>query len=90
VGLLRTGPAAWRLLSPGQAVRRRAIRGALGGNRSWLIVVGIIWGGGTVRRVFGRQAETLMLPKLTPGQSASVTVVKPPSRRQRRAARRAG
>jgi hypothetical protein len=87
---MRTGSSVWRLLSPTQAVRRRAVRGAFGGNRTWLIVVGIIWGGGTVRRFFGRQPETLMLPKLAPGQSATVSVVKPPTRRQRRAARRAG
>jgi hypothetical protein len=90
VGLLGPGPTAWRLLSPAQAVRRRAIRGAFGGQRAWLIVVGIIWGGGTLRRVFGRQTESLMLPKLAPGQSATISVIRPTTRRQRRAARRAG
>jgi hypothetical protein len=54
-----------------------------------LILGGVLWGGGKVRRVFGRHAETLMLPKLSPGQSVGLTVGKPPTRRQRRAARRA-
>jgi hypothetical protein len=77
------------VLSPALIVRRRIVRGVLSGNRRWLILGGVLWGGGKVRRVFGRHAETLMLPKLSPGQSVGLTVGKPPTRRQRRAARRA-
>lgn len=84
------GAASWRLMSPTQVLRRRVLRGALAGNRRWLIIGGVLWGGSKVRRVFGRQAESLMLPKVRPGQSVSLTVMKPPTRRQRRAARRVG
>lgn len=90
MGVLGPGASTWRLLSPSQIVRRRVVRGALSGNRRWLIAAGVLWGGGKLRRIFGRQAETLLLPKLSAGQSVSLTVVKPATRRQRRAARRAG
>lgn len=90
MGVRGARAATWRLLSPGQVLRRRALRGALGGHRRWVIIGGLLWGGSKARRVFGRQTESLTLPKLRPGQSVGLTVMRPPTRRERRAARRGG
>lgn len=79
-----------RLLKPSVLLRRNALyRGLLGGSRGWLVVGGLIWGRGLMKRVLGKQEQVLAVEKLLPGQGVRIDAIKPDTRRQRRAASRA-
>lgn len=78
-----------RLLSPIAYARRAGIyRGLLGGDRRWLIIGGTVIVAGKLRRVFGRSTEVVTLEELKPGQPLRLEAIRPPSRRERRAAKR--
>jgi hypothetical protein len=76
-------------LSPIRLARRTAFyRGLLGGNRTWMAVGGGLWLGRSARRAFGRTEEHVALDELKPGQGIEIRTIVPPTRRQRRQARR--
>jgi hypothetical protein len=78
------------LLSPSAFLRRSALyKGLFGGSRGWLAVGALLWGPRILRRAFGRSEEVLTVEKLKPGQFIRIDTVKPPTRSQRNAARRA-
>ena len=80
-----------RLLSPTAFLRRSAVyKGLLGGRRGWLAVGAIVWFPRFMKRLFGRTEEVVTTEKLLPGEFVRLDAVRPPTRRQRRAARRAG
>jgi hypothetical protein len=79
-----------RSLSPLAALRRNAItKGVLGGQRGWMAVGAVVWGLRLLRKLLGRTEEVVATEKLEPGQVLCLTAIAPPSRAERRAARRA-
>lgn len=85
-------PAAKRRgsLSPFTFARRQGLyKGLLGGSRGWLIVGAAVWSGRLLRRAVGRNEEVVALERLEPGQVIRLEAIEPPTRRQRKADRRA-
>jgi hypothetical protein len=79
-----------RLLRPSVIIRRNATyKGLLGGHKGWLAVGVVLWSKSFVKKTFGKQEEILTTEKLTKGQFLRIDAVAPPSRRQRRKAKRA-
>jgi hypothetical protein len=80
-----------RRLSPWRLVRRTAFyKGLLGGSRGWMTVGAVLWVGRKARGALGRTEEKVSLDKLRPGQGLEIRTIVPPTRRERRAARRGG
>lgn len=76
------------VLSPFAYVRRAGIyRGVLGGSRGWLIVGGTAFALGRIRRLLGKNPEIVTIEELKPGHPIRLEAIRPPTRRQRRAAR---
>jgi hypothetical protein len=76
-------------LSPAVYIRRSGFyKGVLGGNRGWLAVFAVFWGGKKLRTTFGRSEEIAATEVLQPGQLVTIRAIKPPTRRQRKDARR--
>ncbi len=82
-------PRRVRVLSPVWLLRRYATYQGMKGRRGWLMVGGVLWVGGHLRRAVSRQPESVVLPRLRPGETLLVTPHRPLSRRERRAVRRA-
>ena len=79
-----------RLLRPSVIIRRNATyKGLLGGHKGWLAVGVVLWSKSFVKKTFGKQEEILTTEKLKKGQFLRIDAVAPPSRRQRRKAKRA-
>jgi hypothetical protein len=71
-------------------IRRASLyKGFLGGSRGWRAVGLLFWGTRLVKRVFGHNEEIVATDVLKPGQFVRIEAIPVPSRRQRRAARRA-
>ena len=78
------------MMSPSGYLRRQGFyRGWLGGSRFWMVVGGAAWFVRTFRRVFGRNVEIAAVEYLKPGQFVTIRAIRPPTRRERKAARRA-
>ncbi len=79
-----------RLLSPTAFLRRGALsKGLFGGSRGWLAVGAVMWGPKMLSRLFGKREEIVATEKLTAGQFVRLEVVRAPTRRERKALRRA-
>ncbi len=79
-----------RALSPFAALRRNALyKGLLGGQRGWMAVGAVVWGGRLIRKAFGRSEQVVATEVLRPGQVLQLEAIAPLSRGERRAARRA-
>lgn len=71
-------------------MRQNALsKGFYGGRKGWLFVGILLWAPRVAKRMFGRTEETLTLEKLAPGQTVTITAVRPPTRAERKAAARA-
>ncbi|MCY7297912.1 MAG: hypothetical protein LH616_01710 [Ilumatobacteraceae bacterium] len=78
------------LLSPTALLRRNPLyKGALGGSRGWMAVGVVLWGPRLARKYFGKQEEVIAIEKLTAGQAIRLESIAPPTRRQRKAIKRA-
>jgi hypothetical protein len=78
------------MLSPTAALRRNALyKGLLGGRRGWMAVGALVWGPRLMKKALGRTEEVVATERLEPGQALRIEAIKPPSRDERRAARRA-
>lgn len=78
-----------RLFSPALLIRNNALRqGVLGPSRAWRAVAVLVFGRQFLKRTFGRRPEIVSVERLLPGQTVSVTAIRPVTRRQQRAARR--
>ncbi len=55
-----------------------------------MAVGAVVWGARLVRRLLGRTEEVLATEVIEPGQTLTLRVITPPTRSERRAARRAG
>ena len=76
-------------LSPFAYARRAGIyKGLLGGDRRWLFIGGTVIIAGRIRRLLGRQPEIVTIEKLEPGHPLRLEAIAPPSRRERRRAKR--
>lgn len=84
-------PTKDKSLSPFAALRRNSItRGFLGGSNGWMAVGVVVWGGRMLRKALGRREEIVAIEKLEPGQFLELRTITPPTRAERKTARRAG
>ena len=78
------------LLSPTALLRRNALyKGAFGGSRGWMAVGVLVWGPRLFRKVFGKHPQIIATEKLTAGQFLRLESIAPPTRKQRKAIKRA-
>ena len=78
-----------RTLSPAVLIRRRALyRGVFGTSPMWRTVAVVVYGGRILKKVFGKTPEYLGTEKLRAGQLLQIEAIAPPTRRERREARR--
>jgi hypothetical protein len=78
------------LLSPTVLLRRKAVtKGLFGGNRGWMAVGAALWGPRLMRKLFGRNEEIIATERLVAGEAIRLEALRPPTRKQRRAARSA-
>ena len=79
------------LLSPLSMLKRKAIRrGLMGGSNGWLLVGVVMYLPRVARKLFGRPERVVATERLRPGQFVRIDAVPPPTRAERRAARRGG
>ena len=75
--------------APGAVLRHRSLqRGVFGGHRGWMAVGVLVWAPRVLKRLAGRNEQLIATERLLPGQSIQLTAVKPPTRRERKAAKR--
>ena len=78
------------LLAPTAVLRQRSLkRGLWGGHRGWMAVGVLVWAPRVLKRLAGRNEELIATERLLPGESIRLTAIKPPTRRELKAARRA-
>lgn len=83
-------PKQTSTLSPATLLRHNALhKGLLGGRRGWLVVGVFMWGPRLLKRMFGRTQEVLTTERLAPGETVTITTLRPPTRAERKAAARA-
>ncbi len=79
------------LLSPTIYLRQSALyKGVLGGSRGWMAVGAVLWAPKLIKRFLGKNEEIIATEKLVAGQSLRLEAIGPPTRKQRKAAERAG
>ncbi len=79
-----------RVLSPTAALRRNALyKGLLGGSRGWMAVGAFVWGPRLLKKALGRNEQVVATERLEPGQALRIEAIRPPSRGETRASRRA-
>jgi hypothetical protein len=77
------------MLRPSVILRRNALyKGLFGGSRAWLAVGAVIWGRGTLKKVFGKHEEVLTTEKLRKRQFVRIDTVPPPTQREKRRSKR--
>ena len=78
------------LLSPTALLRRSALyKGFFGGSRGWMAVGVALWGPRLLRKYFGKHPEFVTTEKLRAGQIVRLESIAPPTRKQRKAIKRA-
>lgn len=79
-----------RAFSPSTLLRHNALhKGLLGGRRGWMVVGLFVWGPRLLKRLVGRTEEVLTTERLLPGETVTITTLRPPTRAERKAAARA-
>ena len=79
-----------RLLSPIALARRSAIyKGVLGGNRGWMVVGAVVWAPRLLKKAMGRTEQVVATEKMLPGDTMTLYAIPPPTRKERKAARKA-
>jgi hypothetical protein len=72
------------------ALRSNALyKGLLGGSRGWMAVGALVWMPRLMKKVLGRTEKVVAIEVLKPGQVLCLEAIAPPTRDERRAARRA-
>jgi hypothetical protein len=79
----------YSLYSPSANMRRRLYRRSRS-NRAFAGMASVLFLVRVLRRASSRQVEIAAMDKLTPGQTIIIRTIAPPTRRQRKAARRQG
>jgi hypothetical protein len=78
------------ILSPSYFIRRAGIyKGLLGGSKGWLAAGGVFWGARFIKKTFGRSEEFAASEVLKPGQFITIEALLPPTRKERKATKRA-
>ena len=78
------------LFAPSAILRQRSLqRGLFGGHKGWMAVGVCVWGPRLYKRFVGRNEQLIATERLLPGQSIQLVAVKPPTRRELKAAKRA-
>ena len=78
------------LFSPWPGLRRDAVvKGLFGGNRGWMAIGVLVWGPVLIRRAFGRTVQIVSTEVIRPGQALRIEAIRPPTKAERRATRRA-
>ena len=78
-----------RALSLSALIRSRALqRGIFGSSPLWRAIAIVVYGRRFLKRIFGKTPEDLGTEKLTAGQLVQVAAIAPPTRQERREARR--
>ena len=74
-------------LRPSVVIRRKAIRqGILGPSRLWKLVAAMVFGRGTIKKVFGKSRDQLGTVKVKSNSFVNVINVPPMSKKQAKAA----
>ena len=77
------------LFSPIALARRSALyKGLLGGNRGWMAVGVVVWGPRLLKKAMGRTEQVLATEKMVAGDTMTLYAIPPPTRKERKAARR--
>jgi hypothetical protein len=79
----------YRLYSGVAVARRYALRKGASGSRAWLYAGGVLWLMRAAKLAFGRQEEFLGREKLVAGQFVRVESIRPLTRKERKALKRA-
>jgi hypothetical protein len=79
----------YSLYSPTAGIRRRLYRRSRS-NRAFAGLAGVLFVVRILRQASRRQVEVASMDRLAPGQTMIIRTIEPPTRRQRRAARRRG
>lgn len=88
-GLFTTLARGRRFGSPGRFIRYQIMtRGLYGDSRGWRTMWYVATIGGLLRRVFGKSPEVAAIEVLEPGQQVTLRTITPPTRRERRAAKK--
>jgi hypothetical protein len=69
--------------------RNATYKGLLGGQRGWLALFALFGVARFFGRFVGREPQHLTSERLLPGQSLTIVAIPPPTRAERRAAKRA-
>jgi hypothetical protein len=78
-----------RIFSPFVYARRAFVyRGLMDGNRAWLVLGGTVWAGRLIRGMVGRRETIAATEVLKPGHIVTIRAIQPPTRHERKAARR--
>jgi hypothetical protein len=78
------------LLSPTAFLRRGALyKGVFGGSRGWMAVGAVLWAPRVFKKFFGKSEEVVATEKLKAGQFVRLESIRPPTRRERKAIKRA-
>jgi hypothetical protein len=76
-------------MSPSVLIRRRALqRGIFGSSAMWRAIAVVVFGSRFLRKIFGKNPDYLGTETLKAGQFLQITAIAPPTRRERREARR--
>ena len=87
-GLFTTLARGRRFGSPGRFMRYQiTTRGLYGDSRGWRTMWYLATVGGLVRRTFGKRPEVAAVEVLKPGQQVTLRTIRPPTRRERKAAK---
>jgi hypothetical protein len=78
------------VLSPFAVLRRNGLyKGLLGGHRGWMTVGAVVWTPRLLKKLLGRNEQIVATEVLKPGQALRLEAIRPPTRGERRSARRA-
>ena len=64
-------------------------KGLLGGSPGWRTLFFVLFGGRALKRAFGKAPEIVTTEKMKPGQLLQIETIKPPTRKEKKAAARA-
>jgi hypothetical protein len=75
------------LLSPFAMARRNAVyKGIFDGDRKWLVLGGIAWGGRFLKKQLGKNEELVTIERLEPGEGVVLRTIPTVKRRERKRA----
>jgi hypothetical protein len=90
-GFVTTLARSGRYRTPGKFIRYQvATRGLYGDSRGWRTLWYVVTSAGLLRRAFGKHPEVAAVEVLQPGEQLTLRTISPPTRKERKAAKKAG